>query len=61
MKLPKRQRLKLAEDLWFSGADDSLPVRARDRRMLDERWTAYQEGRAKRLSLLELERRLARK
>ncbi|MBI2949631.1 MAG: addiction module protein [Verrucomicrobia bacterium] len=60
-KLPKRQRLQLAEEPWFSGVDDSLPVSARHRRILDERWTAYQAGRAKRISLPELERRLARK
>jgi hypothetical protein len=57
-KLPKRQRLELAEELWFSGVDDSLPVSARDRAVLDERWRAYQKGRAKRLTLSELERRL---
>ena len=60
-KLPKRQRLKLAEELWFSGVDDSLPVSARHRKTLDERWSAYQAGRARRVSLSDLERRLARK
>ena len=60
-KLPKRQRLQLAEALWFSGLDDNLPVSARHRTILDERWSAYQKGRAKRVSLSELEQRLARK
>jgi hypothetical protein len=60
-KLPKRQRLKLAEELWLSGVDDSLPVSKRHQKILDERWSAYQKGRAKRLSLSELEQRLARK
>ncbi len=60
-KLPKRERLKLAEELWFSGVDDSLPVSARHRAILDERWSAYQKGRAKRLSLSKLEQRLVRK
>jgi putative addiction module component (TIGR02574 family) len=60
-KLPKRERLKLAEELWFSSADDSLPVTPSDKKLLDERWKAYQEGRAKRISLAELERRLRRK
>jgi hypothetical protein len=60
-KLPKRQRLKLAEELWFSGVDDSLPVSKRQQKILDERWSAYQKGRARRLSLSELEQRLARK
>ena len=60
-KLPKRQRLELAEELWFSGVDDGLPVGARHRAMLDERWSEYQKGRVKRLTLSELERRVARK
>ena len=60
-KLPKRQRLKLAEELWFSGVDDSLPVSTRHQKILDQRWRAYQKGRAKRLSLSELEQRLAHK
>jgi putative addiction module component (TIGR02574 family) len=60
-KLPKRQRLDLAEELWFSGVDDGLPVDARHRAILDERWSAYQKGRTKRVSLSELERRLSRK
>ncbi len=60
-KLPKRQRLRLAEELWFSGIDDSLPVSAGHRTILDQRWKAYQSGRTKRLSLTELEQRLALK
>ena len=60
-KLPKRQRLALAEELWFSGVDDRLLVSARHRAILDERWSAYRNGRAKRMTLSELERRLARK
>ncbi len=60
-KLPKRERLKLAEELWFSGVDDNLPVSSRHRTILDDRWKAYQTGRMKRVSLSELERRLARK
>ena len=60
-KLPKRQRLKLAEELWFSGVDDSLPVSTLHQKVLDERWSACQKGRAQRLSLSELEQRLAHK
>jgi putative addiction module component (TIGR02574 family) len=60
-KLPRRQRLALAEELWFSGVDDDLPVSARHRAMLDERWSAYQKGRVKRLTLSELEQRISRK
>jgi putative addiction module component (TIGR02574 family) len=59
-KLPKRQRLKLAEELWFSGVDDSMPVEPLDKQLLVERWNAYRAGKAKRISLNELERRLSR-
>jgi len=60
-RLPKRQRLELAEELWFSGVDDDLPVSASHRAVLDERWKAYQKGQAKRLTLAELQRRASRK
>lgn len=60
-KLPKRKRLQLAEELWFSAVDDSSPVSTRHRSVLDERWHAYQKGQAKRITLAELERRLSRK
>jgi putative addiction module component (TIGR02574 family) len=60
-KLPKRQRLKLAEELWFSGVDDSMPVGPLDKQELDERWNTYRAGKAKRISLNELEHRLRRK
>jgi putative addiction module component (TIGR02574 family) len=61
VKLPKRERLKLAEELWFSGVDDSLPVSAAHRNVLDQRWQSYRKGHARRLSLEDLERRLQRK
>lgn len=60
-KLPKQQRLKLAEELWFSSVDDKLPVSPAHQTILNERWRDYQAGRARRISLAELERRLARK
>ena len=58
-KLTKRQRMKLAEELWFSGVDDSLPVSLTHKRILDERWAAYKTGQVKRITLSELEHRLA--
>jgi putative addiction module component (TIGR02574 family) len=60
-RLAKRERLKLAEELWFSGVDDSLPVEPLDKKLLDQRWNAYEQGKAERISLAELERRLRRK
>lgn len=59
-KLSKRQRMKLAEELWFSSVDDSLPVNSVHKKILDERWTAYKSRKMKRITLPELERHLAR-
>jgi len=60
-KLPKRQKLKLAEELWRAAIDDASPVSSEDRALLDSRWKAYRAGKAERISLNELERRIARK
>jgi len=60
-KLPRRQRLELAEELWFSGVDDGWPVSKSHRAILDQRWSAYKKGRVRRLTLSELERRVSRK
>lgn len=60
-KLPKRQKLKLAEELWCAAVDDAAPVGANHRAILDSRWKAYRAGKAKRITLEELERRLAPK
>jgi putative addiction module component (TIGR02574 family) len=60
-KLSKRQRMKLAQELWVSGADDSLPAGAAHKKILDERWGEYQTGKIRRIPLPELERRLARR
>jgi hypothetical protein len=60
-KLPKRQKLALADELWRAAIDDRLPVSAQDRAVLDSRWKAYRAGKTERISLDELERRAARK
>ncbi len=59
-KLPKKQRSQLADELWLSSIDDTSPVNPEHRRLLDDRWRAYQSGKTKRITLTELERRLAR-
>jgi putative addiction module component (TIGR02574 family) len=61
MKLPKHQRLQLAEGIWFSVMDDATSVPSGHKKILDERWSAYRNGKAKRISRRELERRLGRK
>lgn len=60
-KLSKRQRMKLAQELWTSGADDSLPASPAHKEILEERWATYQTGKIRRIPLSELERRLARR
>jgi putative addiction module component (TIGR02574 family) len=60
-KLPKRQKLKLAEELWREAVDDTASVSAADRALLDSRWNAYRAGKVERISLEELERRVVRK
>ena len=60
-KLSKSQKLKLAEELWFAAVDDATPVSAAQRRLVDARWSAYRSGKAKRITMLELEARLARR
>jgi putative addiction module component (TIGR02574 family) len=60
-KLSKRQRMKLAQELWNSGADDRVPVNSAQREILNERWAAYQTGKIGRIPRSELERRLARR
>ena len=58
MKLPKSDKLKLADELWLAGISDSMPVSAEQASALDARWASYQAGTAKRISMAELRRRL---
>ncbi len=60
-KLRKRQKFRLAEELWRAAVDDALPVSAEDRTLLDSRWKAYRAGKVERITLGELERRVARR
>jgi putative addiction module component (TIGR02574 family) len=60
-KLTRNQKLKLAEELWLAAVDDSKPMSAQHRRLVDGRWTAYRAGMVKRISMAELEARIARR
>jgi putative addiction module component (TIGR02574 family) len=60
-KLPSRQKLKLADELWQAGVTDSMPIPAEQKKMLDARWASYRAGATKRISMSELERRLEKK
>jgi putative addiction module component (TIGR02574 family) len=61
MKLPKSEKLKLADELWLAGISDAMPVPAEQARTLDARWASYRTGKTKRISMAELERRLKKK
>jgi putative addiction module component (TIGR02574 family) len=60
-KLPRRQKLRLADELWQAGVSDKMPVTLAQKRLLDARWAAYRSGKCKRLSMAELERRVAQR
>lgn len=60
-KLSRQQKLKLADELWQAGVSDSMPVTGEQKRLLDKRWSDYKAGKAKRISMKELDRRLAQK
>ncbi len=58
-ELPARQKLKLAEELWYDAvSDDTLPVPASHKELLSERLASYRAGKLKTISIQELKRRL---
>jgi hypothetical protein len=58
-KLLPRQKLKLAEELWFEGVgEEALPVPGWHKKLLSERLAAYKTGKLKTVSVAELKRRL---
>ena len=61
-ELPAREKLKLAEELWFDGvSDDTLIVPGWHKELLSQRMAAYKKGELKTLSVSDLKRRLRMK
>lgn len=60
-RLSKTRRLQLADELWMSGISDDTPVPQWHQEVLDQRWKDYQAGKTKRLTLKQLEQRLAKR
>ncbi len=60
-RLPKGQRMKLADELWQSCVDDDTQTPVWCQEVLDQHWNDYRSGKVKRISLEELERRLAKR
>ena len=58
-RLTRTQKLKLAEELWLDAVDDSMPVQAKHRQLIETRWQDYRSGKMKRISLDELESRIS--
>jgi len=51
--------LEIAESLWLSVADEeTMPVPAKHRKVLDERLASYRTGKSKPIPHVELMRRL---
>ena len=59
-RLSKAQRMKLADELWMSSVGDSSQVPRWHQETLDQRWSDYQNVKTKRLTLRQLEQRLAK-
>ena len=59
-KLTCQEKMKLADELWQAGVSDSMPVTEAQKDVLDARWAAYRAGTMTRISVAELNRRLAK-
>lgn len=60
-KLPSRQRLKLAEQLWDSAASDALTVPLSHKRLIQSRRKSYEQGRIATLTMDELRKSIRRR
>lgn len=59
LRLPKRERLEIAESLWLSVADEEkMPVPEAHKKVLDARLADYRSGKSKVISHEVLMRRL---
>jgi putative addiction module component (TIGR02574 family) len=60
-RLPRRARLKIAEELWDSAVEEALPVPSSHKALLNERRAAYLRGETKTLTMRELKRSIRRR
>ncbi|MES2693847.1 MAG: addiction module protein [Verrucomicrobiota bacterium] len=59
LRLPKRERLEIAESLWLSVADEeTMPVPETHKKILDARLADYRAGKSKAISHETLMRKL---
>lgn len=59
-QFPELQKLALADELWIDATSDKTPVPAQHKKILADRWRDYKSGKAKTITLDEMERRLVR-
>ncbi|MDO8539970.1 MAG: addiction module protein [Opitutaceae bacterium] len=60
-RLPRRVRLKIAEELWDSAVSDDLPVPASHKKLIRDRRAAYTRGELKTLTMDELKKSIWRR
>lgn len=60
-RLTPRQRLKIAEELWDSAANDALPVPASHKKLLRSRRAAYERGGVVTLTMAQLAKSIRRR
>jgi len=62
LRLPKKERMEVAEKLWLSVADEQrMPVSAEHKRVISERLASYQEGKSVPVPHAEMMKRLRSK
>ena len=60
-RLPRGQRLKLAEQLWDSAASNSMAVPASHKRLIRSRRKAYAQGPVATLTMNQLKKSIRRR
>jgi len=53
--------MQLADELWLSCMDDRSKTPKWHQETLEQRWSEYRDGKVKRITLKELERRLSKR
>jgi putative addiction module component (TIGR02574 family) len=60
-RLPARQRMNLAQELWDSAASDTLPVPESHKKLIRSRRAAYENGQMRTLTMGELAKSIHRR
>ncbi len=60
-RLTPKQRMKIAEELWDSAANDTLPVPESHKKIVRARRVAYERGELKTLTVAQLAKAIRRR